>query len=219
MNIVSALQEWYESSIRFRILSTIGLIVTVLMVLISFAILYQWRSLIIDELENNARSIAKSFSIPVIDALIQAEQQEITGADHLESHIHNFLENVPSIKYISIQDNRNLIIGHSDLTMYNQPLTSERLLHVIETRETLTSIFEDPEYGWVLEVLQPLQIGEKRWGTAILGFDASATRKKAGTSFFQLLFLTVVALSVTLGLIYFFIQRILSSLRSLVHEV
>ncbi|MBP3191351.1 ATP-binding protein [Natronogracilivirga saccharolytica] len=219
MRLLQVLREWFRSSIKFRILAVTGVIVSVLMIVISIGILLQWRNLIIEQQKENALSVSRAFSIPVIETLIQSEREGVIGGDLLESHIQNFLDNVESITYISIQDNEHRIIAHSDLSQYDQTITDSRLLSVIESREPVTSVFKDEVHGWTLEALQPLQIGEKRWGSAILGFEAQTTRDRISRSFFQLLFLTAVALTVTLSLIYYFINRVMASLRNLVVEV
>ena len=217
--ILSFFQQWYRSSIKLRILSVTGLIVSLLMIIISIGILMQWRSLIIDQQEANAKAVANALSIPVIEAFIYAEQEDIASTDLLESHIQNFLDNVDNIHYISIQDTDQRIIAHSDLSRYDELITDPDILAVLNQYEVTTSIFKDEEHGWVLETLQPLRIGEKKWGSLLLGLEADSTREKVSKAFFQLLFLTLAALLVTLVLIYYFIDRIMASLRDLVVEV
>lgn len=218
-NIVDTLRTWFRSSIKLRVLSIIGVVVSLLMITISIGILHQWRTLIIEQETDNARSIATAFSIPVIEAMIQAEHEQGSRDDLLISHVHNFRDNVEGVVYISIQDNRNRIIAHSDLSQYGRQLMDPQIQPVIRTREVLTSISEHPEHGWMLEILQPLQIGEKRWGTVLMGFDASNIREKVRSAFFQLLGLTVIAMFVTIGLLYYFIGRVLTSLKDLVTEI
>ncbi len=217
--IIKTLRQWFRSSIKLRVLSIIGVVVSLLMITISIGILHQWRALIIDQETDNAKSIASAFSIPVIEAMIHADHEQGSRDDLLISHVQNFRNNVEGIVYISIQDNRNRIIAHSDLSQYGRQLDDPQILPVIRTREVLTSISEHPEYGWMLEILQPLQIGEKRWGTVVMGFDASNVREKVRRAFFQLLGLTVIAMFVTIGLLYYFIGRVLTSLKDLVAEI
>jgi two-component system, NtrC family, sensor kinase len=218
-NIMHSLRAWFRSSIKLRVLSIIGVVVSVLMIIISISILHQWRALIIGQETNNAKSIATAFSIPVIETMILADDELGSRDDLLISHVQNFRDNVEGIVYISIQDNSHRILAHSDLSQYGNLLSDPGILAVSRTREVLTSISEHPDHGWMLEILQPLQIGEKRWGTVLMGFDAAHIREQVRSAFFQLLGLTMVAMFVTIGLLYFFISRVLASLRDLVTEV
>lgn len=217
--IIQTLKEWFQSSIKLRVLSIIGVVVSLLMIIISIGILHQWRALIIKQETDNVKSIATAFSIPVIEAMIHADHEQGSRDDLLISHVQNFRDNVEGIVYISIQDIRNRIIAHSDLSRYGRHLDDPQILSVSQTHDVLTSISEHPEHGWMLEILQPLQIGEKRWGTVLMGFDASNIREKVRSAFFQLLGLTVIAMIVTIGLLYYFISKVLISLKDLVTEI
>ena len=217
--IIHTLWTWFRSSIKLRVLSIIGVVVSLLMIIISIGILHQWRALIIEQETDNVKSIASAFSIPVIEAMIHADQEQGSRDDLLISHVQNFRDNVEGIVYISIQDINHRIIAHSDLSRYGRQLDDPQILSVSQTREVLTSISEHPEHGWMLEILQPLQIGDKRWGTVLMGFDASNIREKVRSAFFQLLGLTVIAMIVTIGLLYYFISKVLISLKDLVTEI
>lgn len=219
MSVLHLIRNWFKASIKLRILTVIGSVVSALMIVISIMILLQWRSLIIEQQESNAKSVTRAFSIPVIETLIHAGRHGRIQEDLLENHIRNFMEHVPEIVYISIQDNSHRIIAHSNLALYNTIVPEDSRITANGTGRPLTSIFPDETHGWILETRLPLQIGEKRWGLVHIGFEAASTREKIGRAFFQLLFLTVAALAVTLGLLYFFITRVTASLRELVSEV
>ncbi len=218
-HIIRSFRAWFQSSIKLRVLSIIGVVVSVLMIIISISILHQWRALIIGQETDNAKSVATAFSIPVIETMIHADHEQGSRDDLLISHVQNFRDNVEGIVYISIQDNSHRILAHSDLSRYGRLLSDPDILAVSRTREVLSSISEHPDHGLMLEILQPLQIGEKRWGTVLMGLDATQIREKVRSAFFQLLGLTMVAMFVTIGLLYFFISRVLASLRDLVAEV
>jgi two-component system, NtrC family, sensor kinase len=210
----------FRSSLKLRIIIVIGSIISLLMILISIGALIQWRALILDQQKDNAMSFARAFSIPVIEILINTEQDKSTGADLLETHIQNFIENVEGILYVSIADINNRIVAHSDLSYYGLEVSDPDLVRASATKNAITRIFMDNDSDtWVLEALQPLQIGEKRWGTVTLGFDASSTREKISSSFFLLLSLTLLAILITLGMLYYFISKIMASLRDFVAEV
>ncbi|MCH8487785.1 MAG: hypothetical protein LAT75_13025 [Candidatus Cyclonatronum sp.] len=210
--------NWFRSSIKFRIIAVTGLVISVLMVLISTGALLQWRILILNQQQESAKSFVRSFSIPVTEILINAENRQHLGGELLETHIQNFLENVDGVRYISILNNNNLVIAHSNLSEYGMRVQDEAVTGILQARQTHTRIYRDGE-SWILEAFQPLQIGEKRWGSVLIGFDSSAVRTQISNSFFLLLILTLLAIIITLAILYFLINRILASLRDFVAEV
>jgi two-component system, NtrC family, sensor kinase len=218
MNYLMILQRWFQSSIKLRIIVYIGSVISLLMIVISIGVLLQWRSLIISQQTENTESFARAFSIPVIETLIQTESTLPPTVSMLETHIQNFQENVDGIRYISVQDTDNNILAHSDLSFYGQRIDDPTLLQLAYTREPLTRIFPS-NGGWIMETYHPLRIGEKRWGSVILGFDVTPMRDQIENSFFLLLMLTLSAILVTLGLLYYFIHKVMHSLKVLVSEV
>lgn len=213
-NIVSG---WFKTSLRLQILTVIGLVISVLMILISIGILLQWRALIIEQHIDSAKSFSRAFSIPVIEVLVNAEHEN--GDVLLETHIQSFMDNVDGINYISVQDRSGVIIAHSDLSLYGQNVTVPASLVHTPSGEVITAIYDDDEYGWMLEAYHPLQIGQRQWGSVLIGFSASHLREKISGSFYLMILLTVIAIIITLSLLYYFINKIMSSLRNLVVEV
>lgn len=209
--------NWFHSSIRFRIIAVTGLVISLLMVLISTGALLQWRVLILDQQQESARSFVRSFAIPVTEILINAENRE-QGGELLETHIQQFMENVEGVRYISILNNHHVVIAHSALAEYGQQLTDADVLGILPSGDTHTRIYRSDD-SWILEAFQPLQIGQKRWGSVLIGFDSSAARTQISNSFFLLLILTLLAIIITLGILHILISRILASLRDLVAEV
>lgn len=215
--LVKSVFSWFKSSLRLQILTYIGVLITLLMIVISVGILLQWRTLTIQQQKDSAKSFSRAFSIPVIEALINADSKN--GEVLLETHIQSFLDNVEGIYYISVLDRDRRIIAHSDLARYGLIEENPVYAGLFSTSEISTSIFQDDEFGWVLETFQPLQIGQRRWGTVIIGFNASHLSDKISASFFMMVLFTLIAICITLALFYFFINRVTSSLRILVDEV
>ena len=159
-------------SFNTKILLLIGILITVLMIVISFFILLEWRNLEIESRTQSASDVTKAFSITVLDALIYAESTSSHLEEQLETQIEDFLQKVEDIKYISILDNNRRIIAHSDLTKYNKVLNDSISIIISKTKSPISSIYESDEYGWVIETVFPLQIAGKRWGIIRVGVDA-----------------------------------------------
>lgn len=213
------IRRWFKSSIKLQIIASIGSVISVLMIAISIGVLLQWRNLIINQQTENSISFIQAFSIQAIETIIQNENSHGTSNNMLETHIQNFMENVDGIHYISIQDNTGRIIAHNDLAQYGQLFEGPELTETAAATQTPRTRIYRTDQDWVMEALMPLQIGNKRWGSVVMGFDASPMRNQIEESFFLLLVLTLIAIIVTLALLYYFIDRVMSSLRTLVNEV
>jgi len=203
-------------SLKTKILLLIGILITVLMIGISFSILIEWRTLEIESRTQSARNVTKAFSITVLDALIYAESGSSNLEELLETQIKDFLQKVEDIKYISILNNNRRIIAHSDLTKYNKILSDSISIEISKTDLHISSIYESEEYGWVIETVFPLQIAGKRWGILRVGVDADPLRNKISELFSTLFYSTLLVISITLIVLYLLIGRITGSLKDLV---
>jgi len=208
-----------HSSIKIRIMLFTGGVITLVMMTISLTILFQWRAVIIEKQITNCESVANAFSIPVLDALIYAEQEELQKEDLLETYIDNYMTKVEGIKYISIMDNNLVIIAHSSRKEFNKQLADPVSTGLTNIHSIISSIFFDEKNGWIIETASPLQIAGKRWGVARIGFDAEPIRKQLSSIFFLLFALTVIVSAATLFVLYFLINKITSSLNKLVLQV
>jgi two-component system, NtrC family, sensor kinase len=209
----------FRSSLRVQIVATIGVVVVALMSTIFLSVLLQARTYIIGQQTRSAESVARAFSIPVIDALILGDQIRAIAGDLLENHIRTFRSDVEGVLYISIVDDAGNIIAHSDPSLYNTQLTDSVAVRVSRAAVPLSALFQTAAHGWVMETVVPLQVGGKRWGAAFIGVAAEPTRQQVRRLFVLLLLLTLTGTVLTLGVLYFFVDRFTGSLRELVAEV
>lgn len=205
-------------SLKTRILFVTGFVIILIMMTISLAILFQWRTILIEKEINNAQSVADAFTVPALDALIYAEQRELLKDDLLETYIENFMQNVHNIKYIEIYDNNNEIIAGKD--RYNaNPIISEQADKNLENFKYQNIIYNSKVYGWTLDAYVVLEIANKKWGVAKIGFDAEPIREEISNIFFVLFGLTILLSLVTLTVLYFLINKITFSLHNLVLQI
>lgn len=208
-----------QSGIKIRIMLFTGSVITLIMMTISITILFQWRAIIIEKQIANSESVANAFSIPALDALIYAEQEELQKEDLLETYIDNYMTKVVGIKYISIIDDDLKVIAHSNRKEFNRQLNDEISRKLISIHTIVSAIYHNDKEGWIIETATPLQIAGKRWGVARIGFDAEPIRKQIGSIFFLLFALTLIVNAGTLFVLYLLINKITSSLNKLVVEV
>ena len=206
-------------SLKTRMVLAVGTVITVLMMVISLGILFQWRSLILNKLHNRAESVTRAFSISVLDALIYSENGNFQAEDLLESYINDLKQRVPGIRYIAVLDNHRRVIAHSDPARYNQVFSDSLSVLLSHTRRLTSSIYHSPDYGWIIESVLPLQIAGKRWGILRIAFDAESTRAEIRQLFLLLLGLTALVTGVTLFVLSYLIGRLIQSLQQLVEAM
>lgn len=207
-----------QHSLKTRILFVTGSVILIIMMTISLAILFQWRTILIEKEVTNAQSIVDAFTVPALDALIYAEQRELLKGDLLETYIDNYMQRVNSIKYIDIYDNNNEIVAAKDrngtdlfsLNQIDQNLKSNKYKSII---------YKSNEYGWLLDAYAPLKIANKKWGVVKIGFDAEPIQKEINDIFFILLALTILLSLATLTVLYFLIDKVTLKLKILVDEI
>lgn len=208
----------FQNSLKTRILFVTGSVILLIMMIISLAIMFQWRKILIEKEVINAQSVTNAFIVPALDAMIYAEQRELLKDDLLETYIENFMQRVSNIKYIEIYDNNFDVIARKDKLNSNS-ISLDYNSDNFKTNQYKNIIYKSNNYGWILDAFAPLEIGQKKWGVAKIGFDAEPIRNEVKNIFFILFALTILISIATLSVLYFLIDRITFSLYSLVQQI
>jgi len=206
-----------QHSLKTRILFVTGSVILLIMMIISLAILFQWRTILIEKEVTNAQSIVDAFTVPALDALIYAEQRELLKDDLLETYIDNYMQRVNSIKYIDIYDNNNEIVAAKDRNGSGS-FSLNQIDANLKSNKYKSIIYKSTDYGWLLDSYAPLKIANKKWGVVKIGFDAEPIKEEISDIFFVLLSLTILLSIVTLTVLYFLIDKVTFKLKSLVDQ-
>ncbi|HEX9252557.1 MAG TPA: ATP-binding protein [Ignavibacteriaceae bacterium] len=207
-----------QHSLKSRILFVTGSVILLIMMIISLAILFQWRKILIEKEVINAQSIVDAFTVPALDALIYAEQRELLKDDLLETYIDNYMQRVNSIKYIEIYDNNLEIVAGKDRNG-SSSFSLNRSDENLKLNRYESIIYKSAEYGWLLDTYAPLKIANKKWGVVKIGFDAEPIKDEINDIFFLLLSLTVLLSIATLTVLYFLIDKVTFNLKNLVDQI
>jgi two-component system, NtrC family, sensor kinase len=202
--------------LRTKLMLVIGGITALLMMLISIAILFTWRNLILSEQQHNAAAVTNAVSITISEVFINSEAESSQVEDVLERYVENFMRTLDGVEYIAIVGNDLRVIAHSDLSKYNLMLTDSLSVAASRTEKPVTITYDAPDKGWVLEAVHPLHVAGKRWGVLRIGFNANPTHREIQLMVFLLMGLTGLMTFVTLAVLYFTIGRLTNSLRRLV---
>jgi two-component system, NtrC family, sensor kinase len=202
-------------SLKYKIIFYVGLIITLLMMCISIAFLFQFRSVILEKEISNARSISSAAAIPILDAFIYSEQDYYDPDQILERHISYFMENVRGMQFMYVYNRENMLTAGSHWN-FTPPLKSlPTRFRATDTSIESVVIHRHDEYGWVIEIAHPLFIAGKYLGITVMGFDGNPVRNEIRSLFLGLLTLNVVVTLITLLVLYMLINRLTGSLGKL----
>ncbi|TVQ67556.1 MAG: sensor histidine kinase [Balneolaceae bacterium] len=206
-------------SLKIKIIFYVGLIIAFLMMIISIAFLYQFRSVILEKEISNARSVSSAAAIPILDAFIFSEQDFYDPSQILERHISYFMANVNGMKFMHVYNRGNKLTAstHWDPATPLQARPPE--FRVTNTVRESVSIHRHDEYGWVIEIEYPLFIAGKYLGTTVMGFDGNPVRKEIRSLFIGLLILNIVVTTITLYVLYKLISKLTRSLGQLTDAI
>jgi two-component system NtrC family sensor kinase len=201
--------------LRARILLTVGAITTVIMMLLSWGMLYSWRVSLVEQEENNALAVSRAFSVAVIDALIFADQDLYQSEGFLDNYVAMFMEQNPRLRAITILDPAGRIVARSWDSQI-APWVSGPLATLLAAPGPRTMITRSEAGPWVLETVLPMHTGDRSWGVLVLAVEADSIRAQIRRNFIQLALFSTSVTSILLLLLWLLLSRILSSLQVLV---
>ncbi len=209
----------YTTSLKTKMILLIGTVAAFLMMATSLSILFQWRTLMVGHQRHNSESLTAAISLTLSDAFIYSRAEGPQTEELLERSIENYLNAIPTIKYIAVVDERDRILAHSDPQQYNKPVSDELWKTTSAPQSLATAIYESPPYGWIIETVLPLRVAGKQRGVLRIGYDAQPLRSDIQRLFFLLLSLTTGVTLITLALLYFIVDRVTQSLSLLVAAI
>ena len=201
-------------SLRTRILLTTSGTITVIMMVISWGILAQWRQTIIAKEQQHAIAITRAFSVTVTEAMIFEGNDLAQSEGFLDNYIAGFMRENPRLRYIAITGPAGERVARS----LQGPKAWGDLVPagVLSAQAPTTWFRRHADVGWVQEAYCPLATGRKRWGSLIVGIEAESVRREITRIFFLLLGLVVSITGVMILLLWVLLGRLLGSLRDLV---
>lgn len=201
--------------LRGRILLTVGVTTILIMMLMSWGILYRWRQGQIQREEVNALAVSRAFSVAVIDALVYADQGFTQPEGLLDHFVELFMVQNKRLRAITILDPQGEVVaqswGHLPGLWVSGDLPS--IMRVPGPRVVIDQV---QGKNWVLETIMPMHSGNHRWGVLILSFEADSIRTRITQGFYLLLLFSAAVTSVLLLLLWMILGRILNSMRTLV---
>jgi signal transduction histidine kinase len=203
-------------SLKARLMLIIGGITALLMTVISMSILYQWRVMIVENQRHNAEGVTRAIAITLTDAFLYGGSEDPPLEDLLERNVRSFGLTIPGLHWIAVIGNDGRILAHTNDAMAGHPINDSLKSAILHTGRLISAISRTEQYGWVLETVQPLSVGGKRWGVVHVAFDAETTHREIRSLFFLLMALTWGTTAMTLIILYLLIGRLTDSLHQFV---
>ncbi|PID81766.1 hypothetical protein CSB20_01320 [bacterium DOLZORAL124_64_63] len=200
--------------LRGRIVLAVGSIIILIMVLMSWGILYRWRQGAVNREEVSALAVSRAFSVAVLDALIYADQGYDQPEGVLDHYIDLFMTQNRRIRSITILDPQGELVARSwESPTGLFPAQDRRRLPPLPGPRTI--IDTDEAGNWLLDVVMPLRSGRRSWGVVDISFEAQSVRARISRVFFLLMVFSTSVTSILLLLLWLILGRILGSLQGL----
>jgi two-component system, NtrC family, sensor kinase len=204
-----------RTGLRGRILMTVGITTILVMMFMSWGILYRWRQGQIQREEVTALAVSRAFSVAVIDALVYADQGFDQPEGLLDHYVDLFMTQNKRLRAITILDPEGEVVAQSWGHLPGSWVSGE-LPVIMKIPGPRAIIDQDQDGSWIIETLMPMHSGNHRWGVLVLSFEADSIRSRIAQGFFLLLLFSSAVTSILLLLLWMMLGRILNSLLTLV---
>ncbi len=204
-------------ALRTRILLFTGSVIIFIMLATSAAILFGAKHLLVNNAIENAENVTKALEIPVLNEFLKKETNKFSLEEELGALINGYEAKVKNLIYIKIVDPQGKIIAHTDWRKVN---TFENdSLGLIHTGKIISSIYNSPNYGEILETIAPVEIAGKRWGIMKIAFDAEDLIARLQELYFILIISTLLVIVSALVILYFISGKLTRTLSELVELI
>ncbi|MFH0733219.1 MAG: ATP-binding protein [bacterium] len=209
----------FKSSLKTKIVTSIGIVIITLMLFISVVLLLKWREIIIQKESYNALSVSQTFSVTLMDALIFEENSVFQKDNIIETYIDNFIQRLGNVKYVSIYDRTGaLIIARSNINNQIKSLSNFSVINHSPKVECV-KIYSSLKTGWVIETNLIFNYSSRNWGSAKIAFDAEPIRNEIRSIFFLLLGATILVSTLVLFILYYLVKRLTAKLENFVSVI
>jgi len=184
-----------RSTLRGRLLLATGGTVTLLLLTVFIAVLLTWRSRVVRDLETSALAVTRAFSVSVLETLLEADGGTIRAPERLDDYVAHLMRDEPRVRSVRVYDPSGRLVSASSPPDPGTPPASAPF-----AGRTLTSVYNSPRWGWVVETNLPLQTAGRPWGLLEILYDASRTRREL-TSLYVMLGAGTIVVVVALLLV------------------
>ncbi len=170
-----------RSTLRGRLLVATGGTVTVLLLVVFVVVLLTWRSRVVRDLETSALAVSRAFSVSALETLLDAESGAVRAPERLDDYIEHLMRDEPRVRSVRVYDASGSVVAAS-----SPPDRATVSPAAPFAGRKLTTVYQTPRWGWVVETNLPLRTGGRDWGLLEILYDAGETRREL-TSLYTML--------------------------------
>ncbi|MBM4398433.1 MAG: HAMP domain-containing protein, partial [Deltaproteobacteria bacterium] len=201
-------------SLRTRILLATGATIALVMMVVSWGILLQWRRTVLAKERGYAEAVAQAFSVTALESLIAEENELAPSEGFLDGYVADFIRQNPRLRYIVVVDaSGERVAGSAVGPPRAAPADGASPGRQGEPRSWYR---RDERAGWLLETELALRTGLRPWGGVTIGIEAESVRRELLRVFFLLLALVIAITGAMIAVLLTLLDRLLRSLRDLV---
>jgi len=135
----------------------------------------------------------ETLAIPIVNDLIYEKLGLVEEGGLLDNYIREiFTEKKLNFLFIAVLDDTDRVISHSDIAQYGKVFDDELMKKVNTEKKTVVSLSNDFIFSKNAEVLVPLFIGEKKWGTLRFAVSLNNERNEFFYAIFKIFLITVI---------------------------
>ena len=164
------------SSIHDKLVFRIGLSLSIVLLVLFFAIMTSQKDAIVSKHRTVATTMVQTAIIPINDALYLGG---IENDDFLQSFLKNFVQEYQGeIKFAIILGEGGRVIAHSDISQINKIYTDVYSNSALGSLDPQFHIYQDGLFGGVMEISAPLGLITLSHGAVRLGLDSQPLKSE-----------------------------------------
>ncbi len=192
------LKKLFKLNIRKKFIIINFSIVIFLSVITSFYFFNFEKKTLYKRIITGVTLFGETLAIPIVNDLIYEKLGLVEEGGLLDNYLQQiFSEKKLNFIYIAVLDDNDKVISHTDLKEYGKTMDDELIRRVNKEKKTIVSLTKDYFFSNYVEVLVPLFISEKKWGT--LRFLVSLDNERNEFAFAILKFFFITILLIFLG--------------------
>lgn len=135
----------------------------------------------------------ETLAIPIVNDLIYERLGLVEEGGLLDNYLQGiFSEKKLNFVYIAVLDDNDTVISHTDIKEYGKRFDDELMLKINREKKTIVSLNKDLFFSKSVEVLVPLLISEKKWGTLRFVVSLDNERKEFAFAILKIFFITII---------------------------
>lgn len=187
------LRNIFKLNIRKKFIIINFFIVIVLSILTSLYFFNFEKKTLYKRIVTEVTLFGETLAIPIVNDLIYERLGLVEEGGLLDNYLQGiFSEKKLNFIYIAVLDDSDKIISHTDINEYGKLLDDELIKKVKSEKKPLVSLDKDIFFSKRVEVLVPLFISEKKWGTLRFAVSLDNERKEFAFAILKILLITLI---------------------------